>query len=281
MPSAAEPAAAPAHSMSIAVGEQTAEGGAVRSAGSWLRLGITAVAGLALDLWSKAWAFHTLRQGDTREVLPHVLEFQTLLNPGALFGIGAGRTEVFLVASVAATGLVLWMFAQTSPRRWMLQVALGAILAGALGNMYDRVFVKLADMRLASPRGYNVYGRVTEQGPNEYLIREYPLETGGAPRVVDQKPDEIGYVRDFIKIPTTLPLWSVIPVRFQGRELWPWVFNVADTLLVGGVAILALHIWRDSKPGGKKRQGDDPGGVAEGGGSAIGGASGGPPAGAV
>ncbi|MGE0481700.1 MAG: hypothetical protein AB7Q17_14635, partial [Phycisphaerae bacterium] len=40
---------------------------------------------------------------------------------------------------------------------------------------------------------------------------------------------------DFIKIDTTV----------YGRELWPWVFNVADMLLVGGVAILAIQLLRE------------------------------------
>ena len=101
--------------------------------------------GLVLDLWSKDWAFHTLRQGGRKGLIPYVLELQTMLNDGALFGIGSGHTGLFLLASLLALALVLWMFAQSSPRRRTLQLALGAILAGALGNMYDRTFVKLVD----------------------------------------------------------------------------------------------------------------------------------------
>jgi lipoprotein signal peptidase len=50
----------------------------------------------------------------------------------------------------------------------------------------------------------------------------------------------VGFVRDFIKIPTH---W------LGGRELWPWVFNVADMLLVGGVAILSLHLLSERRAG--------------------------------
>ncbi len=49
-----------------------------------------------------------------------------------------------------------------------------------------------------------------------------------------------GRVRDFIKIELSI-----------GKlELWPWVFNVADMLLVCGVALLMLNIWFDRKPTG-------------------------------
>lgn len=209
--------------------------GALRSPASWARFAIMAVGGLALDLWSKEWAFHTLRQGARREIIPHVFEFQTMLNPGALFGIGRGQTEVFLVASVLALLLVGWMFSQTSPRSRLLQIALGGILAGALGNMYDRVFIRLAD-KFVNDRGTAVF--VTNTGRTEdgrWIMEEYPVHQGGVRRIWNEKPNDVGYVRDFLKIPTK---W------FGGKEVWPWVFNVADMLLVGGVTVLALHLLR-------------------------------------
>jgi signal peptidase II len=196
--------------------------------------------GVGLDLWSKHWAFHTLRQGGRDEIIPYVLEFQTMLNDGALFGIGSGRTGLFLVASVLALVLVFWMFAQTSARRWTLHIALGAILAGALGNMYDRAFVILAKNPVATASG-PIYMFVTARTEAGIELTEYPPHADALKRIVAREPERAGFVRDFIKIPTR---W------FGGRDLWPWVFNVADVLLVGGVAILALHLWRDRKTHG-------------------------------
>jgi signal peptidase II len=208
-----------------------------------------AIAGLALDLWSKDWAFHTLRQGGRHDLIKYVLELQTMLNDGALFGIGSGHTGLFLLASLAALALVLWMFAQSSPRRRALQLALGAILAGALGNMYDRVFVKLVPHPEPVPTAtYPVYMQVIGVEDGYIKLAEYPLHESGLTETVPSAPPEVGFVRDFIKIPTTVPRWSWIPARLQGREAWPWVFNVADVLLVCGVVILAIHLWRDRKP---------------------------------
>ena len=234
---------------------------ALRHWPSYLRFVAVAACGLALDLWSKHWAFQTLGQGhEPRVIIPRALEFRTMLNSGALFGIGGGQTVLFLIASACALLLVFWMFSQTSRRRWALQIALGAILAGALGNMYDRVVVRLIDH--AFPRGsYALYTVRVGEDEQGLILREYPPHEGGAeyrmraapnpedgvivreyPRGVafryEDVPQEAGFVRDFIKIPTR---W------FGGREVWPWVFNVADMLLVGGVAILAVHLWRDRK----------------------------------
>jgi signal peptidase II len=206
-----------------------------------------AVAGLALDLWSKDWAFHTLRQGGRQILIPYVLELQTMLNDGALFGIGSGRTGLFLVASLLALALVLWMFVQSSPRRRALQLALGAILAGAIGNMYDRVFVKLVPEPVRTAT-HPIFLEVIGAEGGDIKLGEYPFGEGAMTRTVPSAPPEVGFVRDFIKIPTSV----------GGRELWPWVFNVADMLLVCGVLILAIHLWRDRKPRGAEARATGP-----------------------
>jgi lipoprotein signal peptidase len=239
---------------------------ALRHFPSYLRFIGVAVIGLALDLWSKHWAFHTLGQGHKPVVIiPHVLELQTMLNKGALFGIGGGQTLLFLIASVCALLLVFWMFSQTSPRRRALQIALGGVLAGALGNMYDRARVQLVDHAFPYA-GRALYTVRTGEDEHGIILEEYPPHDDGVqyrmrmsgnpeggvvvqqyPRGVafplDAIPAEVGFVRDFLKIPTKI---------WRDQDLWPWVFNVADVLLVGGVAILAIHLWRDRRRRPKK-----------------------------
>lgn len=243
---------------------------ALTSVPAHLRFWLMVVGGLALDLWSKDWAFRTLGQTDARVLIPHVLELRTTLNPGALFGLGAGRTEIFLIASVLALVLVLWMFAHSEPRRWLMHIGLGAILAGALGNMYDRMFVKLVELPPAvagGPRFYQVAAngqhdgadgqRVAADGQrdpapaaqpgrgshgDDIVLLEYPPTPDSRVRRVpaeaarDLQP--VGFVRDFIKIPKR---W------LGGREMWPWVFNIADALLVGGVAVLIIRMLRERR----------------------------------
>lgn len=201
------------------------------------------VGGLALDLWSKHWAFHTLRQGGARVLIPNVLEFHTTMNPGALFGIGAGMTSVFVVASILAIALVVWMFSQTPRARWLTQIALGAILAGALGNLYDRVTVRLVPTVM--PGNAVVYCEQSYSPDGaRVILREYPVTAASRvqelPREFEGRlRSEHGYVRDFIKISKK---W------FGGRDVWPWVFNVADMLLVGGVCTLALRMLTERRP---------------------------------
>ncbi len=216
----------------------TAEQPAWRNGPAQARFWLVAVLGLSLDLWSKWWAFQRYHQGGHEVIIPRVLEFQTMFNKGALFGIGQGQTTLFLIASMLALGLVLWMFVRGAARRWFLQIALGAILAGALGNMYDRVYVRLYDYRL--PSGQVVYVQKVGERDGAWLMREYPVDHERSHEWLIRPVDvhKVGCVRDFIKIPTKL--WGQ-------RDLWPWVFNVADMLLVGGVGVLAIYLWRDGR----------------------------------
>lgn len=137
-----------------------------RPAGSsrraWLIFLGTAVAGLVADLWSKAAAFGgiadtpvVLRREDVVGsqalgrlipphdpivVVPNLLELTLVLNPGAVFGIGAGKRWFFVVFTMAAVGLATWLFARkTLARDVWAHVAFALVVAGGLGNLYDRV----------------------------------------------------------------------------------------------------------------------------------------------
>jgi len=133
----------------------------------WIRFLLPAISGLALDLWLKAYAFpmgvptvipglhptqipagrHPALLYPPEPLIPHVLGFTTTINKGMVFGIAQGFVWLFLVFSIAATVLILWVFATSKRTQWVVQLALGLILAGALGNMYDRaVYSGVRDM---------------------------------------------------------------------------------------------------------------------------------------
>src|SRR5215212_3939616 len=102
-----------------------------------------AVIGCGIDLWTKRWMFDHL--GMPLEKPPWVivdgyLNFATSLNEGALFGIGQGQVVLFAGLSViAAIGVIYWLFVAGAARDWLLTVALGSIMSGIFGNLYDRL----------------------------------------------------------------------------------------------------------------------------------------------
>jgi signal peptidase II len=66
------------------------------------------------------------------------------VNQGALFGLGGEYAELAnalfaAVSIIAAVAIFYWSTRQTTARDWALCAALGLILAGTLGNLYDRL----------------------------------------------------------------------------------------------------------------------------------------------
>ena len=54
---------------------------------------LTAIVGLALDLWTKNLAVDRLRGGRTVEFIPNWLSFEFIKNPGAVFGIARAKRD--------------------------------------------------------------------------------------------------------------------------------------------------------------------------------------------
>ena len=91
-----------------------------------------AAAALIVDQLTKAWAMAALSNGQTIRVIPGLLSFTLVRNPGASLGMGSGATWVIsLLAVVACVALAVAGVRTVS----MISFA----FAGALGNLIDRV----------------------------------------------------------------------------------------------------------------------------------------------
>jgi len=217
---------------------------------SHMRLWLVAVIGLTIDLWSKAWAFtHLDANPDSSTamvIIPHVMTFRRSLNTGALFGLGKGMTPLFIGASVLALGFVLLLFVHSTKDRKSLHIALGLVLAGALGNLYDRSFA-IADVVRYSIND-RTYSEACKRLPDQDT--ELAIMVGTWPEGQYKRPvlkesvvseHQQGVVRDFIKMEPKFTLFG------QSIQIWPWVFNIADALLVVGVGLLMLNFWWERK----------------------------------
>jgi signal peptidase II len=106
-----------------------------------------------------------------------------------------------LLSMAAASSIVYWLFVRGHARSWWLTITLGLILAGALGNLYDRM---------------NLHGW---------------KDTNGAP---------VYAVRDFLNCTIPGFEFEGIKPRLKREYHWP-VFNFADMFLVTGAIMLTLY----------------------------------------
>ncbi|HUN30642.1 MAG TPA: signal peptidase II [Trebonia sp.] len=97
-----------------------------------------ALGAFGLDALSKALVVANLTPGEPVHVIGSVLEFDLLRNSGAAFSFGTGYTVVFTLLAIVVIGVVV-RFAPRLRSTWYA-VAFGLLLAGASGNLADRIF---------------------------------------------------------------------------------------------------------------------------------------------
>lgn len=104
------------------------------------------------DLGTKRFFFDRLGfpSGNAEWVVRDVFGFQTSLNPGALWGVGARQTAFLSAVSFAAlAGVLFWLRAEGG-KSLVVLVSLALIAGGILGNLWDR----LALHGITWPPGY-------------------------------------------------------------------------------------------------------------------------------
>lgn len=98
------------------------------------------IASIALDLGSKHFMSGWLKFGDSKPVIPGFFQFTLVHNRGAAFGVGSGwSTPIFLLFSVVALIVVLYLFWSLKPNEKLTAIGLSMILGGAFGNIFDRI----------------------------------------------------------------------------------------------------------------------------------------------
>ena len=106
-----------------------------------------ALTGAGLDLLTKHLAFEHIQRYQEVTIIDGFFAYGRTTNPGVVFGMGAGAKKIWLAVSVLAVPVILSIFYTVRKPKWILSIALGMILAGTLGNMYDRVFTPVQEVR--------------------------------------------------------------------------------------------------------------------------------------
>ena len=104
---------------------------------SWM-LWVLAVVVLVLDQSTKSVIVAWLDWGESWPA-EGFLRFTHARNTGTAFSLFQGHSNILSIVAVFAVGVLLWVYATTGARSFILRVALGLQLGGALGNLLDRL----------------------------------------------------------------------------------------------------------------------------------------------
>src|SRR5215468_201747 len=109
-----------------------------------LPYGLLVVAVLILDRWTKLLIQKRFELNESTSVIDGFFNITYVRNTGVAFGIfssiSSPAKSILLSLFTAIAAAVVVIYSVRSPvRNRLLQVALGFILGGALGNLYDRI----------------------------------------------------------------------------------------------------------------------------------------------
>lgn len=195
-----------------------------RHPGRMVALSLLILILLAGDLGSKYWAFHVLPEwpitvGQNHEpdqpsamsepytIVPRLLELTLVENRGAVFGLGEGQRWILIGITSIAILAVSSVLLMTDRRRWFVQLCMVLILAGAIGNLYDRaMYGVVRDMihilpGVDLPFGLSWPGGQTAAYPWVFNIADMYLNAGIWPLVIGTLFDR----KSKAKAPTIAP----------------------------------------------------------------------------
>lgn len=130
------------------------------------KLLVTAFLIFVVDRVSKHWIVEVmnLKTIGAIDVLPPFLNFRMAWNQGINFGIlnfgENGRWILIGVSALIALGVLIWAWKARGP---VVPLAAGAVVGGAIGNIYDRViygavadFLNMSCCGIDNPFAFNV-----------------------------------------------------------------------------------------------------------------------------
>lgn len=102
---------------------------------------ILAAALVGLDQLVKVLVRLNITEGGSVPFLPHILQLTYYQNTGAAFSIFEEHTWILALISAAASVLIIVLMVRKTFNHPFGMVSLALVLAGAVGNLIDRLFL--------------------------------------------------------------------------------------------------------------------------------------------
>ncbi|MEE9382034.1 MAG: signal peptidase II [Nannocystaceae bacterium] len=115
----------------------------------WVFCAVVAAVSLAVDLYTKQWAWDTLRAPGGRPIMlwDPTLELAFVLNTGTAFSLVEEIRQPWVMVPLAGlvVAYIVFLTVRLEKPSWWHLVGTGLIVAGAIGNLHDR-FVRFDPM---------------------------------------------------------------------------------------------------------------------------------------
>jgi len=103
---------------------------------------ISIIGGIIADVASKWFVFSNLNRFSKITLIPGLLNIIRSKNEGVVFGLFPGKTNIFIILSGFAIAIILFLYIRFEKNWFASNIAMGLVLAGAIGNLWDRIRYK-------------------------------------------------------------------------------------------------------------------------------------------
>lgn len=101
---------------------------------------ITVIVIVALDQASKLWIVNNVEMFEGFSLIPNIVDIFRTSNTGAGWSILSGQTLILILIPTVASAVMIYILAARKIKSGVGNWGITLILAGALGNLIDRVF---------------------------------------------------------------------------------------------------------------------------------------------
>ena len=100
---------------------------------------IVMIVGVLADQLSKLWVASALPYEASIPIIGDFFALRYIHNEGAAWSIMSGRVGLLLIITVIVTVIIAWLLWKTPKENRLLRFSYALLIAGALGNIIDRV----------------------------------------------------------------------------------------------------------------------------------------------
>lgn len=100
---------------------------------------IIAIASAVIDQLIKVYINGSLKLGEEREFIPHILSLKHIRNSGAAWSIMEGKTWFLVLLPIVMIAAALWFMFRNRNGSKLALISLGLVVGGGIGNLIDRV----------------------------------------------------------------------------------------------------------------------------------------------
>lgn len=97
------------------------------------------IAVIIADQLTKYFVKTDMQLGESIEVFGEYFKITSHRNSGAAWGILQGQMTLFYIITVVVIIILIYMFFKEARGKWVMQLGISLLIAGAIGNFIDRI----------------------------------------------------------------------------------------------------------------------------------------------